>query len=95
MDQKSRLERYRDRKMFGGHRPRGYKSKATTTNVRSAEDFPSFLNHFLQPRKRTELPKDWGFGVLPISDPSSSVNLPEHTDDKRMLITTDLFSYGT
>ena len=38
---------------------------------------------------------DWGLGELPIPDPGHSAKLPEHTDDKTMLMTGDLFSYGT
>lgn len=44
---------------------------------------------------RPEIPTDLRFGVLPIPGPGHSADLSEHTDDKKMLITGDLFSHGT
>lgn len=50
---------------------------------------------FFQPTEKSKLSTDQCFGVLPIPGPGHSINLLEHTDDKRMLIIRDSFSYGT
>ena len=63
--------------------------------MRSAESSPSFLGYFHSATKSPEIPTDLGFGVLPIPGPGHSANLLEYTDDKKILITADLFSYGT